>query len=92
MSEQYIDSLFYLTIFTGISNFKFMSYITAANAVLILFLYVKCFSCVLFIVRCMIYLSWYFFLVVTVPLVTPFAVNLLFTFIFLVVPYTTDCL
>jgi len=68
-----------MPIFTGISIFKFMSYFTAAIVVLMLFLYVKCFCCMLFIVRLMNDLSWYFLLVVTVPLVTPRAVTLLLT-------------
>jgi len=68
-----------MPIFTGISIFKFMSYFTATIVVLMLFLYVKCFSCMLFIVRRMSYFSWYFLLVVTVPLVTLRAVTLLLT-------------
>jgi len=60
-----------------------MGYFTATDAVLMLFLYVKCFSFMLFIVRRMNYLSWYFLLVVTAPLVTPRAVTLLLT-----LPYT----
>jgi len=57
-----------------------MSYFTATNAVLMLFLYVKCFFCMLFIVRLMNYFSWYFLLVVSEPLVTQRVVTLLLTF------------
>jgi len=56
-----------------------MSYFTATNVVFMLFLYSKCFSCMLFIVRRMNYLSCYFLLVVTLPFVTPPAVNMLIT-------------
>jgi hypothetical protein len=68
-----------MLIFTGISVFKFMSYFTVTNVVFMLFFYVKCFSCTLFIVRLINYLSWYFLLVVTLPFVTPLAVNILIT-------------
>jgi hypothetical protein len=68
-----------MPIFTGISVFKFMSYFTATNVVFMLFFYVKCFSCTLFIFRLINYLSWYFLLVVMLPFVTPHAVDILVT-------------